>query len=76
MSENLAVKFPSDSGAMSLPPLLPFLSLPPFSPPLSPPTQGKCTFWCIFFALLAMYGPFVAKLKFRETTACGSQSLH
>ena len=71
MSENLAVKFPSDSGAMSLPPLPPFLPPPPFSP-----HPRKVHLLVHVFALLAMDGPFVAKLKFRETTACGSQSLH
>lgn len=75
MSENLAVKFPSDSGTMSLPPLPPFLPLPPFSPPFLPPPKESALSGAYFFALLAMYGPFVAKLKFRETTACGSQSL-
>ena len=37
--------------------------------PRLPPIR-KVHLWCIFFALLAMNGPFPADLNFTENTVC------
>ena len=44
--------------------------VPHFTTPLPPKKVGL---WCIFFALLAVNGPLLAKLKFRENTGCACQ---
>ena len=38
--------------------------------PLPPCPQKSAPLWCIFFALLTLYDPQPAELKFRENTAC------
>ena len=56
VSENLALKFPSEGRAMSLTPLPP--------PPLPP---GKSASG-VFLALPAMSGPLPTELKFKDNT--------